>query len=300
MEDAMVSPEVRCVLDVKAAVGEGAVWDDAESVLWWVDIPRGQLNRYDPASGANLSWDMGEPIGCFALREQGGLVVALRSGFWFFDPETGEKTRILDPEADRPDNRFNDGTTDSAGRFWAGTMKMAGEPERTGAFYRLDPDLSSRRWLDGIFTTNGLAFSPDGRTMYFSDSNPAVRTIWACDYDPDSGEPTNQRVFFDTRQVAGRPDGGTVDAEGCYWMAGVSGWQLVRITPAGLIDRIVELPIEKPTKPMFGGAGLDILYLTSISGGLTAGTESRQPQAGGLFAITGLGVRGVPQWRFAG
>jgi len=179
-------------------------------------------------------------------------------------------------------------------------MKEGSPPEPAGAFYRLDPDHKVTRWRGGIYTTNGLAFAPDGRTMYFSDSNPEVRTIWACDYDLAAGEPGEPRVFFDTRAVAGRPDGGTVDAEGCYWMAGVSGWQLVRITPRGEVDRIVEMPVERPSKPMFGGPDLDILYVTSISVGLTAGTEAKQPQAGGLFAVTGLGVKGVAQARFAG
>lgn len=293
----MTKLEVECVLDIKAGTGEGAVWDVRDAALWWCDIPAGALYRYDPRSGSNEHHDLGEPLGCFALRERGGLVVALQSGFWFYDPKSREKTPITDPEADRPANRFNDGATDPRGRFWAGTMKNKGDPERTGAFYRLDPDLTTTRWKDGIFTTNGQTFSPDGRTYYFSDTNRDVRTIWAADYDLDSGQPTNERVFFDSRVVAGRPDGGTVDADGCYWMAGVGGWQVVRITPQGAVDRIVEMPIERPTKPMFGGETLDELYVTSIG---TPEPDPKQPQAGGLFRIRGLGVQGLPQTRFAG
>jgi sugar lactone lactonase YvrE len=292
--------EVTCVVDARARVGEGAVWDVEDAALWWVDIVAGRVHRFDPESGARRHWDVGEPVGCLALRRAGGLVLATRTGFHLFDPASGERRAVLDPEPDRPGNRFNDGATDPAGRLWAGTMKEAGEPEPTGAFYRLDADLSCRRWLDGIYTTNGLAFSPDGRRMYLSDSNPAVRTIWACDYDLASGEPTNRRVFFDTRAVAGRPDGGTVDTAGCYWMAGVGGWQLVRLTPRGEVDRIVAMPVERPSKPMFGGPALDTLYVTSLGVGLTPGSEARQPRAGGVFAVTGLGVTGVPQARFAG
>ena len=293
-----MSVEIKCVVRSRSKVGEGAVWDEIEQVLWWVDIPAGLIYRYDPATGENRRFDFGEPVGCLALRTSGGLVLAAKSGFWFFDPETGARDAIFDPEAHLDDNRFNDGATDAQGRFWAGTMKDGGEPEALGAFYRLDPDLTVTKWKDGIFTTNGLAFSTDGGRMYFSDSNASVRTIWTCDYDGETGTPGAPEIFFDTRAVAGRPDGGTVDAEGCYWQAGVSGWQLYRLSPSGDVLMTIDMPIEKPTKPMFGGAGLDVLYVTSIGVGLDAGRE--QPDAGGLFSITGLGVRGVPQTRFAG
>ncbi|KHQ52879.1 SMP-30/gluconolactonase/LRE family protein [Mameliella alba] len=290
--------EITCVAPVGAGVGEGAVWDDRAQCLWWVDIPAGVIYRYDPVTGENRTIEYGEPVGCLAVREQGGLVLAAKSGFWLFDPETGAREAIHDPEAHLPDNRFNDGATDAQGRFWAGTMKDGGEPEALGAFYRLDPDGAVTAWRDGIFTTNGLAFSPDGRRMYFSDSNPGVRTIWACDYDTTTGTPGEPEVFFDTRSVPGRPDGGTVDAEGCYWQAGVSGWQLYRLSPQGEVLMTIEMPVEKPTKPMFGGPDLATLYVTSIGAGLS--DDPAQPDAGGLFAITGLGVTGLPQPRFQG
>ena len=293
--------EIDCIVDAQAKTGEGAFWDVERQCLWWVDIPAGIVHRHDPSTGGDHSHQLDEPVGCLAPTINGDLLLATRSGFWRFDPETGEKTALHDPEADRPANRFNDGTTDPKGRLWAGTMKDDGTPPAPdGAFYRLDTDLTSTKWVDGIFTTNGLAFSPDGGTIYAADSNPSVQTIWAADYDVETGAPGERRTFFDARAVAGRPDGGTVDADGCYWMAGVSGWQLVRITPRGEIDRIVELPVERPSKPMFGGAGLDVLFVTSIGTGLSAGSEARQPNAGGLFAITGLGVQGLPQMRFAG
>ncbi|MDD9730660.1 SMP-30/gluconolactonase/LRE family protein [Mameliella sp. AT18] len=290
--------EITCVAPVGAGVGEGAVWDDRAQCLWWVDIPAGVIYRYDPVTGENRTIEYGEPVGCLAVREQGGLVLATKSGFWLFDPETGAREAIHDPEAHLPDNRFNDGATDAQGRFWAGTMKDGGEPEALGAFYRLDPDGAVTAWRDGIFTTNGLAFSPDGRRMYFSDSNPGVRTIWACDYDTTTGTPGEPEVFFDTRSVPGRPDGGTVDAEGCYWQAGVSGWQLYRLSPQGEVLMTIEMPVEKPTKPMFGGPDLATIYVTSIGAGLS--DDPAQPDAGGLFAITGLGVTGLPQPRFQG
>lgn len=292
--------QIECVASTHSTVGEGAVWDHERQVLWWVDIPAGLIYRYNPNTQANDSWDFGEPVGCLAVRAKGGLVLATRSGFWFFDPETGEREQINDPEAHLPNNRFNDGTTDSKGRFWAGTMKDGAPPEPIGQFFRLDADLSVAPWKDAFYTTNGLAFSPDGKTMYYSDSNPSVRTIWRCDYDPETGTPSAPEVFFDTNSVPGRPDGGTVDADGYYWMAGVSGWQLYRIAPDGTVDLTIDMPVEKPTKPMFGGANLDILFVTSIGVGLAEGSEAKQPEAGSLFAITGLGITGFPQTPFAG
>ena len=295
-----MAPRVDCILDARAKVGESPVWSGGDERLWWVDIDGERLHRTDPATGADESWAMGEPIGCLALDRSGGVVVALAHGFHRFGPASGTVTPLAEAEPDRPQNRFNDGTTDGRGRFWAGTMNRGGagaEPE--GTLYRLDPDGRVTATADGFFTINGLAFSPDDRVMYLADSAPAIRTIWACDYDPDAGVFTRRRVFFDTRAVAGRPDGGCVDADGCYWMAGVSGWQLVRLTPAGEIDRIVDMPVEKPSKIAFGGSNLTTMFVTSIGTGLTPGTEDRQPRAGGVFALD-LGVRGLPPVPFAG
>jgi len=295
----MSSFSIECVLNINSRLGEGAVWDARSQRLWWVDIAAGLIHAFDPVSGDNQTWDWGEPVGCLAVRESGGLLLATRTGFHLFDPITGKREALSDPEAGLS-NRFNDGTTDIQGRFWAGTMKASGAPEKVGSFYRFDSEYQSTRFFDHVYTTNGLAFSPDGRTMYFSDSNPAVRTIWRCDYDPENGTPGTPHVFFDTREVQGRPDGGTVDADGCYWMAGVSGWQIVRITPQGKVDRIIEMPVEKPTKPMFGGANMDVLFVTSIGGDTSTGLAQEQPLAGALFAVTGLGIKGIEQTRFAG
>jgi L-arabinonolactonase len=290
---------VDCVLDAKAEVGEGAMWDERTGHLWWVDIEGRALHRFAPETGLDRSWAMPSRIGCFVFREIGGLVVALEDGFAFFDPETGAIEPIHDPEPDRPDNRFNDGTPDPAGRFIAGTMPM-GERLPVAAIWRLAPDRSVVRLVDGLRVSNGMAFSPDGRIFYWSDSEASVQTIWQAAYDAETGATTDQRVFASTVELAGRPDGGTIDADGCYWMAGVGGWQLVRFAPAGKVDQIIEMPIEKPTKIAFGGADLSTLYVTTIGGGLTAGTETRQPHAGGVFALRVPGVQGLPVWRFAG
>lgn len=290
----MSACKVESIVESSSLVGEGAIWDVALQVLWWVDIPAGLIHRYDPSTGQNTSKSFGEPVGCLALCARGGMIVASKSGFWRYDWDSEERTHLSDPESHLPDNRFNDGTTDAQGRFWAGTMKDCGTPEPIGAFYRLDPDHIVTNWKDGVWTTNGLAFSPDGTTMYFSDSNPAVRRIWTADYDTDTGTPHNERLFFDTNAIPGRPDGGTVDADGCYWQAGVSGGQLYRYTPQGKIDMTIDMPIEKPTKPMFGGPDLKTLYVTSIGAGYD------DALSGNLFEVTGHGCQGVPQWHFDG
>ena len=289
---------IECVVDNRSELGEGAVWDERDQCLWWVDIMGEKIHRLDPETGATGDWDIGEPVGCLAIRESGGLVIATKSGIHTFDPETGTKTAVVDPEADKPANRFNDGGTDRQGRFWAGTMQMIGDRQQVGSFYRIDHDFSCQMMLPDFWVTNGLAFSPDGKTMYVADTGAQVRTVFAFDYDTETGIPSNKRVFFDSHGLAGRPDGATVDADGCYWFAGVGGWQVVRLTPQGDVDRIIDVPVEKPTKPVFGGKNLDVLYLTSLRQGLDP--EKPQPQAGSLFAITGLETTGIPDTRFKG
>jgi sugar lactone lactonase YvrE len=290
---------VDCVLDAKALVGEGAMWDDRTQHLWWVDIDGQKLHRFDPATGGDEDWPMPSRIGCFVFRESGGLVVALEDGFAFFDPVTGQVEPIVDPEADQPGNRFNDGTPDPAGRFVAGTMPM-GERLPVAAIWRLDAARRVEKLIDGLRVSNGMAFSPDGRLFYWSDSEASVQTIWRAPYAAETGALGAPEVFASTFDLAGRPDGGTIDADGCYWMAGVGGWQLVRFTPDGRIDRIIEMPVEKPSKIAFGGPDLATLFVTTIGSGPTPGTEARQPQAGGLFALRVPGVQGLPVWRFAG
>lgn len=292
--------DIECIVDAKANVGESPFWHGEEQRVYWVDIAGKAMHRTDPATGQDEVWLHEDMAGCIALRESGGILAAMQLGFYRFDPTDASWTHLHDPEPDMPGNRFNDGACDTAGRFWAGTMRIdGGNPGPDGALYRLDPDGTCTRMQTGYWTVNGLAFSPDGRTMYVSDSNPQVRTIWVYDYDPQTGLPSNKRLFFDTHGRPGRPDGGAMDSDGCYWMAGVSGWELVRFTPKGKVDRVIEMPVEKPSKIAFGGPGLDVMFVTSISDGLTPGSEDKQPKAGGLFAVH-AGVTGLPERTYGG
>ncbi|MDX2104559.1 MAG: SMP-30/gluconolactonase/LRE family protein [Alphaproteobacteria bacterium] len=290
--------EITCIVDAKARVAEGPVWDEQASVLWWTNIYGQTLNRYDPATGVNQAFDVGEPLGSFALRAAGGVLLACKSGFYTFDPATRQKTLVVDPEPDRPNHRLNDGRCDRAGRFWCGSMPDPILDRPTGALHRLDPDGTTRPMVKGALISNGLAFSPDNRTLYFADSWTAVRTVWAFDFDLTSGTLGTRRVFIDTRDLPGRPDGAAVDADGCYWMTCTGGGSLMRFTPDGRLDRTVPLPVKRPTMVAFGGKSLDTLYLTTLRS-----PDDHLPEAaqdGGLFRIDGLGVTGLVEPRFAG
>lgn len=292
----MSQPDVDCVLDIRAELGECPTWSVRENALYWTDIYAGLLNRFDPMSGTNRVWALPEPLGSFALCEDGGVLLALKSGIWRFDLETEALTKLASPEAHLPGNRLNDGRCDFQGRFWVGSMADPVDlVTPMGALYRFDAEHRCTRMMDGLFVANGLAFSPDGRTMYNSDSATPVRTIWAWDFDADDGAISNRRVFVDTHGMPGRPDGGAVDAEGCYWMAGNDGWEIVRFTPKGEIERRIALPVAKPSMLAFGGPRLDTIYVTSIRPAATG----NQPQAGSLFAVH-AGVTGVAEPLFKG
>ncbi len=286
--------DIACVLDARAELGEGTLWDPAAQVLWWVDIWGRRIHRFDPATGRDESFPAPREVGCVGVREAGGLVVALADGFYFFDPATGRFEAIIDPEAEQPHTRFNDGKTDRQGRFWSGTVFEAPPlPVRhVGALYRLDPDLSCHRMVEGIASSNGLAFSPDSRAMYFADSQGGF--VWAFDFDAETGDIANRRVFIDFRDSGGCADGATVDAEGCYWSTLPETGKVCRFDPDGRLMRTILLPTAIPTCCEFGGAALDILYVTTAR---LRKLDARP--AGALFAID-AGVRGLTLPPFRG
>lgn len=289
-----------CIFEARNVCGEGPVWDAEEGALYWVDIPENMVHRLDPSTGQARRWRVPAEIGALALRRHGGIIAALRTGFALIDLDTDAVQTVADPEADEPATRFNDGKCDRRGRFWCGSLHDVPDPKRrrpVAALYRVDPDLTCHRVLEGIKTSNGIAWSPDDRTMYFTDT-PTFE-ISAFDYDLDSGTIANRRVFARVPPGEGRPDGVTIDSEGCLWSAHFDGWRVTRYAPDGSIDRVVRLPVQNVTSCAFGGPDLDVLYITSATEDLSPEALTQQPLAGGIFALR-PGVRGLPMSRFAG
>jgi L-arabinonolactonase len=283
-----------CVVDAGAELGEGTVWDPDARVLWWIDIWGRRVHRYNPDTGENNSWETPEYPGCLGIRENGGLVMSMGAGFSYFDPAHGQVTAIVQPEAGHDNIRFNDGRVDRQGRFWSGSMfEASNQPiEFAGSLFRLDPDLSVHRIETDIGCSNGLAWSPDSRTMYFADSH--AHLVWAYEFDALTGEAGGRRIFIDLRASQAIADGATVDAEGCYWLAIPRTHKVCRFDPDGRLMRDIVFPTEAPTCCEFGGSNLDILYVTTAAHGLR-----HQPHAGGLFAVE-AGVRGLPTAKFKG
>ncbi|HEV7661238.1 MAG TPA: SMP-30/gluconolactonase/LRE family protein [Allosphingosinicella sp.] len=285
---------MECVADVRAVLGEGPVWVAREQALYWVDIPEKRLFRWSEAEGLRET-ELAGHLCSLAPRASGGFIGAGYDGFLAIDLETGGIQHLGDPEPALETNRFNDGKVDREGRFWAGTMDRF-EREATGSLYRLDADLKWTPVDGGYRVTNGPAFSLDGHTMYHSDS--ALQRIYAFDL-ADDGSAANRRIFAEFGPAEGYPDGMTVDAEDCLWIAFWDGWCVRRLSPSG--ERLLDLPVpvQRPTSCAFGGHELDRLFITSASRGLTRAELAEQPCAGGLF-MTSPGVAGVAEPLFAG
>jgi sugar lactone lactonase YvrE len=288
---------VECVVDARNTTGESPLWSARDGALYWVDIPDGRIYRWRPVTGEQRTWRLPAAVGSIGLRERGGLVVAMRTGFHFFDLETEALSFICQPEPEPASNRLNDGKVSPEGRFWAGTMDERPEKEPIGNLYRLDADHRCTRMTGGVKVSNGLAWSPDGRTMYHSDSRGGA--IFRYGYDPDSGAIGERELFATMQPKWGRPDGGATDEEGCYWSSGVSGGRLNRFNPSGDLIEYVELPITHPTMPCFGGIDGRTLYVTSLRENLTDAELAKTPQAGGVFMLE-PGVAGAPAALYKG
>ncbi|MDR6408818.1 SMP-30/gluconolactonase/LRE family protein [Paraburkholderia terricola] len=292
-----------------ALVGESPVWRAGEQALYWVDIPARKIVRLRLDSAERSEWLLPEKVACIAFDRRGTVLAGCETGLFAValaevaasDAPGGEPLKATARKLAAPtfpfiDMRFNDGRCDRQGRFWSGTMVQdmaAANP--AGALYRFDErGVLSGPVVDGLITQNGLAWSPDGATMYLSDSHPLRRQIWAFDYDVESGEPRNRRVFADLNDHAGRPDGAAVDADGCYWICANDAGLLLRFTPQGKLDRRIAVPATKPAMCAFGGRELDTLFVTSIRPATGASEHD-----GHLFAVR-PGVVGLLEPEYAG
>jgi sugar lactone lactonase YvrE len=290
--------DIRCISDERAALGESPVWSAAEGCVYWIDIRGKKLHRTDPAAPETRTWALPSHPGMIALRRQGGLVVALEGGLYGFDPRSGRFDFLVRLEPESFGNRPNDGKCDAAGRLWIGTMNMTDAGRATGAFYCVDADLTVTRIEDGFQVPNGLAWSPDDRIMYHTDTRSNV--VRAFTYDPATGKRSAEHPFFRfDRAKTGGVDGAAMDVEGGYWAALYGGGKLIRVTPAGEIDREIPLPVTQPTMPAFGGADMRTLFVTSATQRLDDAALRAQPLAGGLFIVP-AGIAGHPVHPFGG
>jgi len=279
----------RNVWPLAAELGEGPVWVERDRALWFVDIKKQQIHRYDPASGARRSWDAPEQVGFILPAERGGFVAGLQSGLYHFDDNSGAFDLIVKVDEDFPANRLNDGTVDPKGRIWFGTMDNQ-ERDRSGAFYCFANGKLTRTAIGNIAITNGPAVSPDGRILYVVDTLRG--TIDAVDID-DDGTLGERRSYVRIDPSEGHPDGPTIDAEGCVWISLYAGWEARRYSPTGELIERVRFPVANITKIAFGGDDLRTVYATTARQLLSRENIAKQPEIGDLFEFT-ADVPGVP------
>lgn len=288
---------VELILDARALLGEGPSWDAPSGTLYWVDIEGRAVHLFDPERGTDRAIDVGQMVGCVVPRASGGVVITLETGFYALDPVTGRLDLIVDPEPDRPGNRFNDGKCDAAGRLWAGTTRIAHDrPE--GTLYCLDTAGVCHPRRGEVLISNGLAWTPDQQTMYFIDS-PTQRVV-AFPFDLETGTLGEPRTVIEVPPSMGGPDGMTIDEEGMLWIALWDGWRVTRWDPrSGQLLAEIPMPVARPTSCVFGGPTLEDLYITTARTRMPEAELARQPLAGGLFHCR-PGVRGTATQAYAG
>lgn len=288
--------QAHSVLHAQAALGEGALWNPETARLYWVDIEGRALHVFDPATGRDYSFPTTDRIGTVVPLRGGAVLVALQSGIHRLDPATGARTLLAQPLAE-PSLRFNDGKCDPAGRFWVGTFDLLQRPH-AGTLYRLDPDGRLHVMLRGITNSNGIAWSLDRATMYYIDT--PTRAVQAFDYDLATGAIARPRIVVRFPEATGWPDGMTLDAEGCLWVALWGGGRVQRYDPAtGALLQTIEVPAPHTSSCAFGGPDLATLYITTARGGLSPTQVAEFPFSGDVFAAE-PGVRGVPACFYGG
>lgn len=276
-------------------LGEAPQWHPGEQRLYWVDAFAPAIRCLDPESGSVASCPMAADIGSFVFAGEGEVIAGMRGGFHRVSLATGAARLIANPIARDPRLMLNDGKCDRRGRYWCASVH-SDFIGREAEIFRLDPDLSVHRMDGGFVVGNGIAFSPDDRRMYFADSRSEA--VWVYDFDIETGALTNRRLFFSTREIEGRVDGATCDRDGNYWCALVHGGAVACISPAGQMIERISVPAKHPTMVTFGGAGLDVLFVTSASTLLAPDQRAVWPHAGKLFRIDGLGARGIAEPHF--
>ena len=275
-------------------VGESPVWSVAEQALFWVDIEGRSIRRFDWAAQTQQSWTLPERVGCIALSTRNTVIAAMESGIFEVALAQTPVLKLLTSVQHAASNmRFNDGRTDASGRLWVGSMQMdMSLAAQDGALYCLDENGLSAPKLSGLITPNGMAFSPDGRCYYLSDSHPSVQKIWAFDLEPATGAVSQRREFVDMGPLPGRPDGAAVDAQGCYWICGNDAGLVHCFSPQGELLRSVPVPVAKPSMCAFGGPKLATLFVASI---LPGTVSPDQPGLNGAVFALDVGASGLPE-----
>ena len=283
-------------LQTRSLLGEGPLWSTRDAALYWVDILAPALHCHRDGQ-RNEATPLGTMVSVAMPKTSGGLLLATPSGLMNWRGPEQPMEWLAHPDAERPNNRYNDGKCDRRGRLWIGSMDMGAAANR-GSLFRVDADGHAERMESGLTVANGMGWSPDNRSMYFTDS--FRRTIYQYDFDLDDGRVQNRRPLVVLGPEEGTPDGLTVDQDGCLWVALWDAWSVVRYSPQGHELMRVRLPVPRPTSCCFGGTGLDTLYVTSASVRLSADTLAAAPLSGSLFALRIPGVRGLPETQFAG
>ena len=289
-----MNPEVVC--EKVSELGEGPLWDPSRKLICWVDILNGHIHEWSPVSKTLNTLQVGQMIGAMAICNDGNYIAAIKEGFGFVNPKTGEVEMIENPEGHLPGNRFNDGKCDPAGRFWAGTMPLS-EDKPSGSLYMIASDRSAVKREGAITISNGLAWSLDHKVLYFIDT-PTLEVV-GYDFDMENGNITNKRTIINIPKEEGFPDGMTIDNEGMLWIAHWGGWQVTRWNPStGKKLSAIKLPVSNVTSCIFGGESMKDLYITSARKGLSVAELEKQPLAGSLFVIKESGFTGVEAYKF--